>query len=201
MGQGSRRRDPALYRHQGHAQHRWRIADSVDVRQANWRGRVSDNRLRALIVVKQRRESDCGLAALATVIKYYCSSVDYDDISRAISFDCHGTNLLHLSMAAERIGFSTRGLKVSYDAISNLALPAIAHIRRTIGGGHFVVVHCWNPSDVILADPAVGIRKVSRKAFCRCWTGHLLAFAPTPASQGANRNTRCAWSAALMSRG
>ncbi len=33
-------------------------------------------------------------------------------------------------------------------------LPAIAHVRRRVGGGHFVVIHRWTSTHVVLADPA-----------------------------------------------
>ncbi|SRR6266851_3117958 len=136
------------------------------------------NKSRELIAVKQRRGSDCGLASLATVAQYYGRSVDYDDIFCAIALDGQGTNFLNISKIAELLGFSTQGFRGSYDAISSCTLPAIAHIRRILAGGHFVVVHCWNSSSVMVADPAVGTRMVSRRAFCRCWTGHLLTVVP-----------------------
>jgi ATP-binding cassette subfamily B protein len=55
-------------------------------------------------------------------------------------------------------------------------LPAIAHLRRRLGGGHFVVVHRWTSAYVVIADPAVGLRKLSRRAFRRRSTGYLLIF-------------------------
>jgi ABC-type bacteriocin/lantibiotic exporter with double-glycine peptidase domain len=136
-----------------------------------------------LTIIKQRRWSDCGLAALATVRKHRGSPADFDYVGDAIALGRGGTDLLDLSQIAKRLGFWTQGLKGSYNAIPNLSLPAIAHIRRLLGGGHFVVVYGWNPLNVVLADPAIGIRKVSRRAFCRQWTGYLLTVAPAPDHQ------------------
>jgi ABC-type bacteriocin/lantibiotic exporter with double-glycine peptidase domain len=136
-----------------------------------------------LTIIKQRRWSDCGPAALATVIEHHGSPADSDYIADAVALGRGGTDLLSLSQVAKRLGFWTQGSKGSYNAIPNLSLPVIAHVRRLLGGGHFVVVYGWNPLNVVLADPAIGIRKVSRRAFCRQWTGYLLTVAPAPRPQ------------------
>ncbi len=132
-------------------------------------------------MARQRRGNDCGPSALATVAAHHGLTVGNEDILDAVALDRHGTDLLTISQAAERLGFWTQGIKGTYDVIPEFMLPAIAHVNRRLGSGHFVVIHRWTCSHVVLADPAVGIRKVSRRAFCRCWTGYLLAIMPAPA--------------------
>jgi ABC-type bacteriocin/lantibiotic exporter with double-glycine peptidase domain len=62
-------------------------------------------------------------------------------------------------------------------------LPAIAHIRRRFGGGHFVVIYQWTPSYVVIGDPAVGLKTIAQRAFCRRSTGYLLLIQPTAAAR------------------
>jgi ATP-binding cassette, subfamily B, bacterial CvaB/MchF/RaxB len=150
----------------------------------NARGRLRATSSRELPVVRQNWGNDCGLAALATVAAYHGCRFDYDDFANEVALDRHGTDLLALSRIAGRLGFRTHAVRASYDAIPRCTLPAIAHLRRRLGGGHFVVVHRWNAAQVVLADPAVGLRKLSRTAFGRRSTGYLLIIHPasTPPS-------------------
>jgi ATP-binding cassette subfamily B protein len=48
-----------------------------------------------------------------------------------------GTNVLGLLQAAEKLGFSAKGVKGLYDALPQVPLPAIAHVVRE-GLDHFV---------------------------------------------------------------
>lgn len=131
-----------------------------------------------LAIVKQERASDCGVATLATIAKYYACTVRYSKIVELVGTDSSGTNLLVLSRAAERLGFCTQGMKGTYDAIASVTLPAIVHLLSRTGRGHFVVLHRWNSRGVIVADPAVGIREIPRVEFCDSWTGYLLTVLP-----------------------
>lgn len=146
----------------------------------NARGRSRDASSRELPLVRQNSGNDCGPAALATIAAYHGRRFDYDDFSHGVALDRHGTDLLALSRIAERLGFQAQGIKASYDAIPSCTLPAIAHIRRRLGGGHFVVVQQWNSAHVVLADPAAGLRKLSRRAFSQRSTGYLLIIQPAP---------------------
>jgi ATP-binding cassette subfamily B protein len=127
-----------------------------------------------LAVIRQRSDNDCGLAALATVAAHHWRPFDYDGVCKQAVLGSRGTDLLALSQLAEGLGFRTQGVKGSYDAMSTCTFPAIAHFRRPLRGGHFVVVHEWTSAGVVLADPGRGLRKLSRRAFCRRWTGYLL---------------------------
>jgi ABC-type bacteriocin/lantibiotic exporter with double-glycine peptidase domain len=131
-----------------------------------------------LPLVRQREGNDCGPAALATIAAYHGCSFAYDDLAEEIALDRGGTDLLTLSVVARRIGFHTQGIKVSYDDIPQCRLPAIAHVHRWVGGGHFVVIYRCTPTRVVLGDPAAGLQTISRTAFCRRSTGYLLIIQP-----------------------
>src|SRR2546427_3446810 len=127
--------------------------------------------LRQYVCVRQTDQSDCGAAALATVALHYRRPIGLEQLRELAGTDRAGTNLLGLLRAAEKLGFSAKGVKGSYDALPQVPLPAIAHVRTEEGLGHFVVLYRVKKDGVVVADPAQGIGKQSRKAFCQRWTG------------------------------
>ncbi len=128
--------------------------------------------------VRQDDQSDCGVAALATVAQHYGLTVPVQRLREAAGTDRVGTNLMGLIRAAERIGFVAHGVKGPYDGLTEITLPAIAHITNERGEGHFVVIHQVTARGVVLADPAKGIVRLDQQAFCSCWTGYLLLLEP-----------------------
>ena len=128
--------------------------------------------------VRQDDQSDCGVAALATVAQHYGMHLSVQKLRDAAGTDRLGTNLLGLLKAAEKIGFLARGVKGPYEGLSEISLPAIAHTVNERGEGHFVVLHKVQRQGVVIADPARGIEKLSRQEFCARWTGYLLLLEP-----------------------
>jgi ATP-binding cassette subfamily B protein len=122
--------------------------------------------------------SDCGAAALATVARHYGLTFGVQTMRELAGTDRVGTNLLGLVQAAERIGFSAKGVKGAYEALPGAPLPAIAHLNTDDGLKHFVVLHRAGRNGVVIADPARGVQKLSREEFSRQWTGYLLLVTP-----------------------
>ena len=128
--------------------------------------------------VRQADQSDCGAAALATVALHHRMPIGLQKVRDLAGTDRIGTNLLGLIEAAEKIGLSAKGVKGPYEALTEIPLPAIAHIKTEQGLGHFVVLHRVSHHAIIVADPARGIQKLTREQFCECWTGYLLLLTP-----------------------
>src|SRR4051812_47443535 len=118
---------------------------------------------RRYVFVRQNDQSDCGAAALATVALHYRTPIGLQQMRELAGTDRVGTNLLGLLRAAEKLGFSAKGVKGTYDALPGVPLPAIAHVRNAEGLGHFVVVHRVTSNDVVVADPARGVETLSRQ--------------------------------------
>jgi predicted double-glycine peptidase len=59
--------------------------------------------------------------------------------------------------------------------------------ERLESAGHFVVLHYVDNDGVIVADPALGICKLSRRDFCAAWTGNLLLIEPRGKADGTPR--------------
>lgn len=129
--------------------------------------------------VMQQDQTDCGAACLATVALHHGLAIGLQKMRDLAGTDKIGTNLWGLKLAAEKLGFSARGVKGPYEELPTISLPAIAHMITPEGLGHFVVIHKWTPNHVIVADPAKGVEKRDKERFTSEWTGYLLILAPS----------------------
>ena len=120
--------------------------------------------------LKQHDQSDCGAACLGMICKYYKMPIGLNRLRDMSNVSRYGTSMAALAEAAETIGFVTRGVRTGYEALMRTDLPAILHWE----GNHFVVLYQINKKEVKIADPGVGIRKLSRAEFERSWTNMAL---------------------------
>lgn len=141
--------------------------------------------------VKQHDITDCGAACLATVCKQYGFTTSVSKIREAAGTDKEGTNAYGMVLAARKLGFSAKAVKGSHEAFfTPFPLPCIAHVIADGSSMHYVVVHKISAKEVILADPAKGIVKISPEEFfgedaeagekpAYQWTGVLIFLTPT----------------------
>ncbi len=130
--------------------------------------------------VKQHDITDCGAACIATISKQYGLKIPITKIREVAGTDKQGTNALGLIKAAEQLGFSAKGVKGNQEAFfSDFPLPAIAHVVVDGTLLHYVVIHKITKKQVVIADPAKGIVKMSPEEFFKMWTGVLILMTPT----------------------
>ncbi|BAZ69933.1 ABC transporter ATP-binding protein [Fischerella sp. NIES-4106] len=123
--------------------------------------------------VKQHSEEDCGAACLATISKHYGRNFTLNHIREMVGTGQFGTTLLGLKRGAEALGFNARPVKTSPELLNRIKeapLPAIIHW----GGNHWVVLYGKQGQKCVIADPAVGIRYVSKKDVADNWTDWLM---------------------------
>ena len=146
-------------------------------------------------MVRQNDGSDCGAAALASVSLFYRRPVGLEQVRILAGTDRVGTNLWALSQAAEQLGFSARAVKGPYEALREIPLPAIAHVKTEEGLGHFIVLYRVGKRSVVVCDPARGRRTLSREEFTTTWTGCILILTPESTSRfnSADSTTVSSW--------
>jgi len=123
--------------------------------------------------VLQLAESDCGAACFATVAKHYGRTLAISHIRELVGTGQQGTTLLGLKRGAEELGFNAQGVKASpeiIDQIDALPLPAIIHWL----GYHWVVLYGRQGKKYVIADPAVGIRYLSRHQLTEGWQNYIM---------------------------
>ncbi len=125
-------------------------------------------------LVEQAEEMDCGAACLAMICKHYGINMTLGKLRELANVTTQGATLDSLARTGESLGFTTRAVKCTFDALRGLDLPMIVHWE----GYHYVVVYGCSERQVWIADPALGFRKLSLEDFERGWSGTCLAFTP-----------------------
>jgi len=93
--------------------------------------------------------------------------------------DRKGTNILGLLQAAEKMGFSAKGVRGPAESLQKIPLPAIAHVIVKKKLHHYVVIYQVTREHLKVMDPRDGkCRKITRKDFAGMWSGVLVLLAP-----------------------
>jgi ATP-binding cassette subfamily B protein len=146
---------------------------------------------------KQLNVMDCGPTCLRMIANFYGRHYNVDTLRAITGFNKAGVNLLGISDAAEKIGFRSRGVKISIQQLSSIKSPCILHWNQN----HFVVFLSFNRRFIKIADPAKGIIRYRISDFKNRWVssinsdgaevGLALLLDPTPAfysNAGENQN-------------
>jgi ATP-binding cassette, subfamily B, bacterial HlyB/CyaB len=135
---------------------------------------LGQNVIRRFALIPQAEEMDCGAACLAMICKHYGVGMTLGKLRELANVTTQGATLDSLARTGESIGFTTRGLQCTFDALRGFDLPLIVHWE----GYHYIVVYGVSSSQVWVADPALGFRKLSVEEFERGWRGTCLTFMP-----------------------
>lgn len=121
---------------------------------------------------KQLNVMDCGPTCLRMIAKYFGKHYSTDYLRELTGYSKRGVSLLGLSEAAEKLGFRTSGIQVTYELLEEEAtLPCILHWKRN----HFVVLidhkkkGFFRKEYFLIADPAKGIVKIGLDEFIKFW--------------------------------
>ena len=142
--------------------------------------------MKAFAFYKQLNAMDCGPTCLRMVAKHYGKHYNADTLRQMAGFSKQGVSLLGISDTAEKIGFRTRGVKLTFKQLEEAPHPAILHWNQN----HFVVLVSLSKSLAKIADPGKGIIKYTVNEFLKHWarskneeganTGIALLLEPTP---------------------
>ena len=140
--------------------------------------------------VKQRDLSDCGAACLASIASYYRLRLPIARIRQMAGTGLRGTNVYGMLTAAEKLGFTAKGVRGNRESLDKIPLPTIAHIIVNEKLSHYVVIRKVRKSILEYMDPADGkIHKVSIDSFCEMWTGILILLMPGERFKKGNHKT------------
>ncbi|MBD2342899.1 peptidase domain-containing ABC transporter [Anabaena subtropica] len=137
----------------------------------------------------QQSASDCGATCLVMICNYWGKHFNLNRLREMTNVNRHGASLTALAAAAESLGFATRPVKASLDKLAEQSLPAIAHWE----GKHFIVVYEITKQRVIVCDPGLGQRSLTRREFLAGWTGFALLLQPTALLNETQDETTSVW--------
>lgn len=127
---------------------------------------------------------DCGVAALASISRYYGSDYSLAHLRELTKTTKEGTTALGLVQAAKKMGFETRAIQadMSLFEIKDISYPFIVHVAKDGRLQHYYVVYKNKKNHLIIGDPdpSVRITRMSKKGVEKEWTGVALFFAPEP---------------------
>src|SRR3569833_2151081 len=135
---------------------------------------------------RQLNAMDCGPTALRMIAKYYGRHYNSATLRQKIGFNKQGVSLLGISETAVKIGFRSRGARLTIEKLHEVTLPCILHWDQN----HFVVLVSISRRRVKVADPAKGMLTYSIQEFEHHWLsaknnegkdiGILLILEPSP---------------------
>jgi ABC-type bacteriocin/lantibiotic exporter with double-glycine peptidase domain len=120
-------------------------------------------------VVKQHDRSDCGPAALLSVLRYYNGDSSMARLRELCQTGSEGSTMFDLVEAARRLGFEASGVRGEYSDLLQETMPCIAHVVKDEKFTHYVVIYALNRKHVLLGDPARGLYKLTRVQFLSIW--------------------------------
>lgn len=118
---------------------------------------------------KQPDYKDCGPTCLRIVSKFYGKVIPLQQIRTLSETTRAGSSFMGLSNAAEKIGYSSLGIKIDFNTLKEqVPLPCIVHWNKE----HFVVVYNIDKIDTVyISDPSYGLITYSKEEFIKQWIG------------------------------
>lgn len=129
---------------------------------------------------RQHDTMDCGATSLRMIAKYYGKNYSLETLREKTYITREGVSLLGISEAAEKIGFRTLGVRLTFEKLAEAPLPCIVHWNQN----HFVVVYeikikgkkkeeshgeARLEGYVRVADPGQGLIKFTIEEFLKGW--------------------------------
>lgn len=158
--------------------------------------------MKSFLSYRQHDSMDCGPTCLKMVAAYYGKKISSNSLRTETQISKEGVSLLGISEAAEKIGFRSKRVKISFtELIKDAPKPSILHWTQN----HFVVLTPGaKPSKITIGDPAKGIMSFNKKEFLSYWAttsngeeniGVALLLEPTPAfyEQEDEKESKVGW--------
>ena len=129
-------------------------------------------------VILQHDQSDCGVACLLAIIKFYNGHETLENLRRISGTNIAGTTLLGLCQGARQIGFDADGCEADMDALKSHNSPCILHVVVENKLQHYVVCYGWRDhrmasaseaGKIFIGDPAKGGVYMTEAELNRIW--------------------------------
>ena len=128
--------------------------------------------LRAFPHVFQIDVTDSGAACLAMVCRHFKRPVSLSRIRQVVHTVPAGPSLRSLCRGANEFGLAARSVQALPSHLSDMPLPAIVHTH----GDQWITLYHVESKWAHVADPAQGLRRISRADFEKLWSGYAILF-------------------------
>ncbi|WP_421413780.1 peptidase domain-containing ABC transporter [Serratia plymuthica] len=127
-----------------------------------------------LPLLRQTQAAECGLSCVGMIAGYYGHSIDMVTLRQRFPTSLKGSTLSDVMSIAQNMGMSCRAVRLELSELQKLSLPCVLHWDMN----HFVVLKSIAGNQVVIHDPARGIRKVPLEEVSRSFTGIALELYP-----------------------
>jgi predicted double-glycine peptidase len=153
-------------------------------------------------VVHQRYDYSCGSAALATLLTYHYERPTLESTALKWMFEHgdqekirkEGFSLLDMKRYLASIGLDGEGYRVTLEKIAQVGIPGIILVNVK-GYSHFVVLKGIRGDKVLIGDPALGAKLMTREDVEKIWTGVFFTIASDVKEAQAEFNRKDDWAA------
>lgn len=129
-------------------------------------------------VIRQQYDFSCGSAAIATLLTYHYGTPTTEEqafrsmyaAGDAEAIRKSGFSLADMQRYLDGLGLRSDGYRVSLDKLTEIGIPAITLIN-TKGYNHFVVIKGIKNGEVLVGDPALGLKSFPKAEFESMWKG------------------------------
>ncbi len=128
-----------------------------------------------LPVILQTEMTECGLACLTMIARYWGHDVDLNVLRKQFLVSMKGATLKSVMEVASSLDLAPRPLRLEMEHLPELQLPAILHWDLD----HFVVLKALKGDKAHIHDPNVGLRVMPLAQLSRHFTGVALELTPT----------------------
>lgn len=119
--------------------------------------------------VLQHDQSDCGVACLLSLIRYYDGDSSLEKLRELSGTNKQGTSLLGLYQAANQLGFIAQGNEADIQTLIDYKEPLILHATIDKRLQHYLVCYGFEKDSFIIGDPAKGIVFYTREELEAVW--------------------------------
>lgn len=130
---------------------------------------------KSLPVILQTEVTECGLACVAMIARYWGHDVDLNILRKKFLISLHGASLKSIMNVAGTLQLGTRPLRLDMEHLPQLQLPAILHWDLN----HFVVLKAVKNGKAHIIDPGLGLRVMPLSKVSQHFSGVALELSPT----------------------
>lgn len=124
--------------------------------------------------IYQKNRYECGLSALAMVLRYYGENVSISTLRNNILLNEEGCSAKEIVVTAREYGFKANGIRMSQRKLLTIKLPYILLWNNN----HYVVYMGTKYNYVYINDPAQGVCKFTKEEFGKRYCGLVLSILP-----------------------
>ena len=129
---------------------------------------------RKLPVILQTEVTECGLACVAMIARYWGHDIDLNVLRKKFLVSLKGATLKSVMAVGASLDLAPRPLRLEMEHLPELKLPAILHWDLD----HFVVLKAIKGGKAHIHDPGVGLRVMPLSQVSRHFTGVALEMTP-----------------------